>query len=271
MRGLGKYCLPPLGFLVLAVLAVLGALVSFLSPGELLEALTSAETLFAVKLTLLTSGLAALLAFLLAAPAAYFMARGNFKGKQMLDALLDLPLVMPPLAAGVGLLLFLGDSPAGRALASLGLHLVFSPAGAVLAQAFVASFILLRGAKAAFEAVDPEYEAAAQTLGLNPRQVFLRVTLPMAGQGLLSAAVLAWARAMGEFGATLMVAGATRFRTETLPMAVFLNISSGEPGIAVACALILLALGFSIMAILRLVLARAFGGGGEEGRLSWRP
>ena len=119
--------------------------------------------------------------------------------------------------AGVGLLLFLGSRHVSEALATAGLQLIFTPAGVVMAQAFVAGFIVLRGAKAAFDTVDPDYEAVALTMGLDPLRVFWRVSLPMAARGLVSAVVLAWARAMGEFGATLMVAGATRFKTETLP------------------------------------------------------
>lgn len=253
MRSLERYCLPPLILLVLAVVAVLACLVSFLPLREHWRALASGETLFALRLSLWTSGLAMVVALLLAIPAAYFLARRDFPGKQALDTVLDLPLVMPPLIAGVGLLLLFGDTILSTALARLGLRVIFSPGGAVVAQAFVASFIVLRSSKAAFEAVDPEYEAAAQTLGLKPLQVFRRVTLPLAGRGIFSAAVLGWARAMGEFGATLMLAGATRHRTETLPLAVYLNISSGEPGIAISCALILLALGFALLAVLRSV------------------
>lgn len=253
MRVLERYCLLSLLLLVLSVAGVAASLLGFLSPADHWRALTSPETRFALKFTLFTSATATALALLLALPGAYLMARKDFPGKQALDAFLDLPLVMPPLVAGLGLLLLLGESPVGRGLSALGLHLLFSPAGVVLAQTFVASFIVLRGAKAAFEAVDPKYESAGLTLGLSPWQVFWRITLPMAGQGIVSTAVMAWARAMGEFGATLMVAGATRMLTETMPIAVYLNISSGEPGIAIACALLLMAMGFTLLAALRWV------------------
>ena len=242
--------------LALAVAGVLISLVLFSSPAQLWRALASPETLFALRFTLVTSAGATCLALLLGVPAAYFLARRRFWGSRALDTFLDLPLVMPPLVAGVGLLLLLGSSPVAGALAAWGLSVVFSPAGVVAAQAFVASFIVLRGAKAAFLAVDPRYEEAALTLGLGPWLVFTRITLPLAAQGLLSTAVLAWARAMGEFGATLMLAGATRLRTETMPVAVYLNLSSGEPHIAVACALLLLLLGFSLLGLLRVFTGR---------------
>ena len=254
MKRLCFFCL---AVLILTVIAVVAAMVSYMSPADHWRALASPETLFALKFTLLTSATATLLAMLLGIPAAYFMARRTFHAKALLDSLLDLPLVMPPLVAGVGLLLFLGGSRVSAAAAAAGLRIIFTPAGVVLAQAFVAGFIVLRGAKAAFDAVDSDYEAAALTMGLEPWRVFWRVSLPMAARGLLSTVVLAWARAMGEFGATLMVAGATRFKTETLPIAVYLNMSSGEPGLAISSALVLMTLGFAFLGLLRWLTVKA--------------
>ena len=251
MSSLYRLCSLPLAVLVLSVIVLVVGMASRLSPAELWSALSSAETIFALRLTLITSALATGVAFLLGVPAAYFLARRRFPGRGVIDTILDLPLVMPPLVAGVGLLLLLGDTPLGRALNAAGIRIIFTPAGAVAAQAFVASFFVVRGAKIAFEAIDPDYEAVALSLGANPYQVFWEVTLPLAGRGLISAVTLGWARAMGEFGATLMVAGATPFRTETMPVAVFLNISSGEIGVALACALVLLAAGFCLLGLLR--------------------
>ena len=184
-------------------------------------------------------------------PTGYLLARRSFKGKIILDTLLDLPLAMTPLVAGVGLLFLFGQDLLGRMTTSLGIHVLFSPYGAVLAQAFIATPIMTRSSKAAFMAVNPRYEMAAQTLGLRPYQVFFRITLPMARHGILAGTILSWARAVGEFGATLMVAGATRFKTETLPIAVYLNISSGELGIALSCALLLIATGFILLLLLK--------------------
>ena len=108
--------------------------------------------------------------------------------------------------------------------------------------------------------MDPGYEEAAKTLGLGPLEVFLKVNLPLAGRSIISGIIMAWARTMGEFGATLMVAGATRMKTETLPIAVYLNISSGEMGVAVSCALTLLCMAFSLLLLLRLVQRGDRGG-----------
>jgi molybdate transport system permease protein len=251
MKGLHRLCFIALFLLALLVAGVLFALIFRLSFKELLDALSSAEVLFALRLSLLTSLGAIIIALILGLPSGYLLARRSFRGKAILDTLLDIPLVMTPLVAGVGLLFLFGQTFLGRHLAKVGINLIFSPWGAVLAQAFIASPIIARTCKSAFEEVSPRYEWAAQTLGLRPLRTFFRVTLPMARRGILSGIVLAWARAIGEFGATLMVAGSTRMKTETLPIAVFLNISSGEIGIALSCALILIAVGFIILLILK--------------------
>ena len=120
-----------------------------------------------------------------------------------------------------------------------------------MAQTFVACPIVMRSSRAAFERVGHRYEWAAATLGLRPSQVFFQISLPLARQGILAGTVLAWTRAMGEFGATLMVAGAIRFKTETLPISVYLNISSGELGTALSCAWVLMATGFALLLALR--------------------
>ncbi len=241
----------PLILIILFMAGVLSALLFQVTPAEIFRAAASAETLFALRLSLTTSLLAVSVSVLLGVPAAYLLARREFFGKTAVDVLLELPLVMTPLVAGVGLLFLFGQKWLGGALADLGLRLIFTPWGAVAAQTFIAAPILTRSCRAAFEAVNPRYERAAQTLGLSPFQVFIRVVLPMARPGLLAGTILAWARALGEFGATLMVAGATRFRTATLPISVYLNISSGELGLALACSWLLLFSGFLLLLALR--------------------
>lgn len=241
----------PLALIILFITGVLAALIFQVSPVEIVRAVSSAETLFALRLSLTTSLLAVAVSILLGVPAAYLMARRDFAGKAAVDVLLDMPLVMTPLVAGVGLLFLFGERWLGRALADLGLRLIFTPWGAAAAQTFIAAPILIRSCRAAFEAVDRRYELAGRTLGLSPFECFFLVTLPLARQGLLSGTILAWARALGEFGATLMVAGATRFRTATLPISVYLNISSGELGLALACAWLLLFVGFLLLLVLK--------------------
>ena len=245
------FSLVPTGLLVLLIVGVLAGLFIHMPLSQALSTLASEETRFALGLTLMTSGAATAIAVLLGVPAGHFLARRAFRGKILIDTLIDLPMTMTPLVAGVGLLFLLGSDAVRHALDRLGIDLLFTPWGAVLAQTLIAAPIMTRTSRAAFAAVDTRYEKAAQTLGLRPGQVFIRVALPMARPVLLSGMVLCWARAVGEFGATLMVAGATRFRTETLPIAVYLNISSGELGIALVCAWLLIMTGFLVLLILR--------------------
>jgi molybdate transport system permease protein len=260
--GLDRILVVPLGLAVLFVVGVPAALVSQVSGGELLSALRSSETMFALRLSFACSLGAVFAATVMGIPAAYFLALRDFRGKGVVDTLLDVPLVMPPLVAGVGLLFLLGRGMLGAPLADLGIDIVLSPWGAVVAQTFVATPIVIRNSKAAFESVDRGYEATAKTLGLSAWKILWKIDLPLARRNITSGVFLAWARALGEFGATLMVAGATRFHTETLPIAVYLNISSGRLGTAVSCALVLLGTAFLLLLALRLV--------GSNGRVGFQ-
>lgn len=253
LRRFDVVLLAPLVTIVLMVAAVLAALSLRVSPAQVWAQALSAEALFALALSLKVSVAALAAALLIGVPAAYALARRPVPGKAVIDTVLDIPLVMPPLVAGIGLLLLLSRSALGAPLARLGIELLFTPAGAVVAQTFVAVAVVLRTARAAFAQVDAGFGQAAATLGAGPAQVFARIELPLAARGIAAGAVLAWARALGEFGATLMVAGATRFKTETLPMAVYLNIATGETEAAIACALMLLVIAFALLLALRVL------------------
>jgi len=248
---MNRVFLLPLVVLSLFTAGVLSALFFRLSPGEIIAALASEETRFALRLSLMTSIASTFLSLILGVPTGYFLARTDFPGKVILDTFLDIPLVITPLIAGVGLLFLFGQNMLGARLGEWGIHILFTPWGAVLAQTFVAAPIVMRSSRAAFERVGPRYEWAAATLGLRPSQVFFQISLPLARQGIMAGTVLGWTRAMGEFGATLMVAGAIRFKTETLPTAVYLNISSGELGTALSCAWVLMTTGFVLLLALR--------------------
>jgi molybdate transport system permease protein len=245
------FCLLPLGLLVLLTVGVLTGLLIQLPLSQILTTLASEEIRFALCLTLLTSGAATGIAFFLGVPAGYYLARQSFRGKIIIDTLIDLPMTMTPLVAGVGLLFLLGNDTSRTVLDGLGIELLFTPWGAVLAQVLIVAPVMTRNSRGAFAAIDSRYELAASTLALSPWEIFLRISLPMARPMILSGVVLCWARAVGEFGATLMVAGATRFKTETLPIAVYLNISSGELGIALVCAWLLIMTGFMVLLAMR--------------------
>jgi len=191
------------------VLFVAGPVVRLLfaaSPATLGEALRDPEVMAAIQLTVLTALTATLLAVGLGTPLAYALARGKVPGGRVVQALLELPTVIPHPVAGIALLLFLGrKSPVGGAAAAVGLEFVSQVPGIIAAMLFVAVPILLSGAREAFAAVDPRLERAARSLGDAPSTVFRRVTLPLAGRGVLAAAVLAWARAVSEFGSIVIL------------------------------------------------------------------
>ena len=165
---------------------------------------------------------------------AYLIARVKFVGRELLDAAMTLPMVMPPTVLGYYLLVLVGRrGPIGHWLdAEFGISLVFTWQGAVIAAAVVAFPLVYKGARAAFEGVEHQYEQAARVLGKSEWEVFVRVTLPLAWRGILAGAMLAFARAMGEFGATLMVAGSLPGKTQTLSIAVYEAVQAGKDDVA---------------------------------------
>ncbi len=225
------------------VLAILASQVGFAGPLAPLRALADPAIRHAVALSLLTASAAATLAVAAAVPAAYALARSRFPGAAAVDVLLDLPVILSPVALGVGLLL-LFRTPGGAWVDEHLLRFVFAVPGIVLAQFTVALALAIRVLKAAFQGVDERYEQVARFLGCTPWGAFRRVTLPLAGRGLLAAFILAWARAVGEFGATVTLAGAVAGRTETVPVAIYLRLAGTD--LAGAVGLMVLLSGMSL-------------------------
>ena len=184
----------------------------------------------ALALTLKVAGLATALNLLLGVSIAYVMARWRFPGRDLLDALLTLPMVMPPTVLGYYLLVLIGSQGYIGAwlLQHFGVRLIFTWQAAVIAAAVVSFPLVFKSARAAFEAVDPQLEQAARTLGLRESAVFFRVSLPLAWRGVLAGLLLSFARATGEFGATLMVAGSIPGKTRTLSLAIFEAVQAGQ-------------------------------------------
>lgn len=190
-------------------------------PGELLGGLGDPAAVDALWLSLRTTAIALAIIVVVGTPAAYLLASRSFRGRSVLVTLVELPLVLPPAVAGIGLLAALGpNSPLGAILADAGLPLVFETAGVVVAITFVASPFYVRQALAAFEAVDPELSAASRTLGAGEAATLFRVVVPAARAGLASGLALAWGRGLGEFGATLVFAGSLQGVTQTAPLAI---------------------------------------------------
>jgi molybdate transport system permease protein len=232
-----------IGFsLVLSVFIVtlLTGVVTHTTPQALVESLFSGEIQFAIRLSLITSVISTVFCIIVSVPAAYALARYDFWGKNILNTILDAPLALPPLVAGVGLLILFGTTSFGKALAEAGIKFVFTPKGIVLAQFFVNMPFMFRVLRSTFQGINPRYEYVAQTLGSTESGAFWRVTLPMSKNGLMAGSIITWCRGIGEFGAALMVAGATRLLTETLPISLYLNMSCGELPLAIAAATILI-------------------------------
>jgi molybdate transport system permease protein len=208
------------------------------------------EILFAVRLSLFTATLASIVALAVSIPVAYAFSRYSFPGKDFFDTLLDLPIVLSPIAIGALLLLFF-NTALGRQIEHWFGPFVFEVRGIVLAQFVVIVGLSLRLLKETFQAIDVEYENLARSLGCNQMQVFARVVLPMARRGLLAAFLLIWGRAIGEFGATVTLAGATTMKTETIPVAIFLNFASVDISSAIVFITILIGVSFAVLLFVR--------------------
>jgi molybdate transport system permease protein len=243
-----------LGLLVFFLLIVVFSAYLFTNPWAIFAALLSDEIWFSIVLTLFTATISTLLALAVSVPAAYALANAKFRGKNIVDALLNIPIVLPPVALGTALLIFFTNTPLGVFINTSIIHFVFEVPGIILAQFIVISALLVRLMKPVFENIDPRYTKIARTLGHTETQSFFHVTLPLAKNGIYGGTALAWARAMGEFGATVTLAGATRMKTETLSVAMYLNLSIADLEKAMAVILILIILTVPILLIVRKLL-----------------
>jgi len=221
----------------------------------LITSITSSEIHFAIMLSLVTALVSTVLCIVIGVPAAYALARYSFRGKNVVNAVLDMPLALPPLVAGLGLLLLFGTTGFGLGLADIGIEFVFTPLGIIAAQFFVNIPFMLRIMRSTFESINPRYEYVAKTLGCSDIQALWRVTLPMSSSGLLAGSVITLAKGIGEFGAALLLAGAIKWKTETLPIALFLNMSCGNLDMAISAATILI-----IISITALYVFERYGG-----------
>lgn len=211
----------------------------------------------ALRLSAWTSSAATLIALILGMPLAYLLARNRFAGRTLLEVLVDLPIVLPPSVAGIALLVAFGRRGLlGGALAPLGVSLPFTSAAVVLAQVFVAAPLFIRAARLGFNAVDAQLEEAAYTEGASQWQLFRHVMFPLTGRALFAGLVLCWARALGEFGATILFAGNLPGRTQTMPLAIFIGFQQ-DLGIALALASILLIVSGLVLGVLRKIESEA--------------
>ncbi|HJX13762.1 MAG TPA: ABC transporter permease [Dehalococcoidales bacterium] len=249
--------LSALALLALFFIGIIVSLLAFTDWHTFLAALLSEEILFAIRLSLVTATVAAVISLLVAVPVAYAISRASFPGKDIVDSLLDLPIVISPVALGAALLVFF-NTPLGGAIDDNFIRFVFAVPGIVLAQVTVISALAIRLLKSTFDGIDPRYEQVARTLGCSQPEAFFRVTLPLARDGLIASAILTWARAVGEFGATITLAGATALKTETLPVAIFLSLASADVEKAIAVIFVLVIIAVAALLAIRRIIGRRY-------------
>ncbi|WP_197524227.1 ABC transporter permease [Nitratiruptor sp. SB155-2] len=242
-------------FLLLLYGGLIASILYFFHPNEFLSYLHSARILFAVKTSLLAATIATILALLVAIPAGFALSRYSFMSKNIIDTLLEFPMVVSPAALGAIVLIFF-NNPLGEWIQNNLITFVFSFSGIVLAQFLTIAGVATRFAKAAFDEVDTEFENTANTLGANPLYTFFTITLPLAKRGLIAGMILSWAKALGEFGATLTIAGTMPFRTETLPISIYLHLEMADIKGTVTIILILLSFGLGALFLTRMLLQR---------------
>ncbi len=222
--------------------------------GSLIATAGMSVVVDALALSLFTTTISLALMVVLGTPLALLLARRRLRGAMLLETVIDLPIVLPPSVAGLALLLLLGRNGAlGAPLHALGIELPFTTAAVVIAQSFVAAPFFIRSARTGFAGVDHDLEDAARVDGASERQLFTRVTVPLAGPALAAGLVMAWARALGEFGATIMFAGNVEGHTQTLPLVVYSEFQAGNLDTSVAAASILVLAAFGVLVAVRLL------------------
>lgn len=240
--------------LLLFLTVPLLALIVRAAPTELLAKLFDPAVAQAVWLSMTTTTTTLLLALVFGMPVAYLLARRQFRGRAVLDTLIDLPIVMPPSVAGIALLLAFGRRGLlGQHFSAAGVDIAFTQVAVVMAQVFVAAPFFVKAATAGFANVDREIESAAAIDGASGFQVFRMITMPLASAALLAGAVMTWARALGEFGATIIFAGNFPGRTQTMPLAIYLGFEM-ELNRALTLAAILLVTSFLVLFVVKVLL-----------------
>ncbi|MCC7421028.1 MAG: ABC transporter permease [Planctomycetaceae bacterium] len=254
MGGLG-------GSYVVLIVALLAADLAFTSPGHFAEALRKPEIQAAIELTLVSCTVSALLSVWVATPLGYLLSRFAFRGRWLVDTIIDIPVVLPPLVIGLSLLILFHLPLGGTNLEELiqrrlGFRVTYAEPAVVLAQFAVACAFAVQTMRVTFDQIDARPEQVALTLGCRRSQAFLHVALPQAWRGIVAATTIAWARSLGEFGPILVFAGATRMRTEVLSTTVFLELSVGQLEAAVAVSLMMVLAAMGVLGVVRLAGAR---------------
>jgi len=256
-RAFNGATISALALLSIFFVGIVVSLFTYTDWNTFMSALLSHEILFAVELSVATATVAAIISILIAIPVAYAISQTEFPGKDIVDSMLDLPIVISPIALGACLLVFF-NTPVGAGIDDNIMKFVFAVPGIILAQITVISALAIRLLKSTFDSIDPRYEQVGRTLGCSKLEAFLKVTLPLAKDGLIAAGILTWARAVGEFGATVTLAGATAMKTETLPIAIFLSLASADVEKAIAVIFVLVIIAVVALIAMRKIIGRRY-------------
>ncbi len=244
------FVIPSLALLLLFALPIVSLLWRAGVDG-LFPTITQPNVLTALRLSLWTSALSACITFITGAPLAFVLAQRKFRGKNWIEIIIDLPVVLPPSVAGIALLIAFGrEGIFGGWLSAMKISLPFTSAAVVMAQTFVSAPLFVRAARIGFAEIDPTIREAAYVEGCNEWQLFRYITLPLAGRAILSGTVLAWTRALGEFGATILFAGNMVGITETMPLAIYVGFEQSV-NMALALSFILIVFTFMLLMIIR--------------------
>ncbi len=251
-------------FLAMSFIALPVASLFLKSPMDtVLRSLYSPMVVDALKLSLSTSAVSTMIVILLGTPLAYVNARFRYPGKEIADSLIDLPVIMPPAVAGIALLMAFGRMGiVGQHLNAIGISIAFTTLAVIIAQIFVSSPFYIRQARTSFEDVDLSIENAARTLGASRAYTFFHVILPIAYSGLVSGAIMAFARSLGEFGATIMFAGNFQGRTQTMPLAIY-TAMQGDLDAALCLAIILVIISLLVIFLVKTLTRRMYENAGN--------
>jgi molybdate transport system permease protein len=247
-------------YIVFVGLPVLALLIRAAQQESFADSLTSNIALQALRLSLITSLVSMVVVVVLGTPFALLLARSESRILKVVDSLVELPLVLPPVVAGVAMLMAFGrQGLIGSALMDLGITLPFTTVAVVFAQMFVAAPFYVRAAKLGFQSVARDYEDVSQTLGVSPWRTFWKLTLPLAAPSIIGGMALAWARAISEFGATIMFAGNLTGRTQTMPLAI-LSAMESDLGAALSLSVLLLIVSLTVLLVLGMFTRRQWQG-----------
>jgi molybdate transport system permease protein len=257
-RGTGALWWPVQGLALLAAitlgLPVVVLVGRALLDGALFASATVRVVVDALALSLLTTSISLVLTVVIGIPLALLLARRTFRGQTLVETVIDLPIVLPPSVAGLALLLVFGRRGLlGETLSVLGIEIAFTTLAVIVAQTFVSAPFFIRSARTGFATVDHDLEDAARVDGASERELFRSITVPLASAALAAGLVMSWARALGEFGATIMFAGSVAGRTQTLPLVVYAEFQGGDLDASIAAAAILVLAAFGVLVAVRIL------------------